>query len=154
MIIYILIFLGIIGLDQFTKMFAFEHLRGNEGHVLIKDFLELGYVENRGAAFGILQGRSVLFIVITLAVCSFLVYYFKTHYTGLSPLHRLTLILIVSGAIGNLIDRIMRGFVIDFIFVRFWGYYDFPLFNVADIAVVVGAIGMMILLIVTGELKE
>ncbi len=147
MMIYFFIIAVLIILDQVTKYFAVNYLKGNESKVLIDKFLELTYVENRGAAFGILQGRSIFFIIITITVCSFIVYYMLKNYHTTSTLMKLSLSFVVAGAIGNLIDRIIREYVVDFIFVRFWGYYDFPVFNVADICVVVGAVLIMLIVI-------
>ncbi|MDO5718551.1 MAG: signal peptidase II [Tissierellia bacterium] len=152
--IYIIILIALIGLDQYTKFLAYENLRMNSNKVLIDKFLELAYVENRGAAFGILQGKSILFIIITLVVCFFIFSFFIKNYHTTGVVLKLSLVLMAAGAIGNLIDRIMRGFVVDFIFVRFWGYYDFPVFNIADICVVVGSILLVIVIIYTNELGE
>lgn len=149
---YIFLVVILIILDQLTKNWALS-LKGKSNIVLIDKFLELSYVENRGAAFGILQGRSILFFIITIGVLIFILRLFKK-YPLMSSWMKLSLSLIAAGAIGNFIDRLARGYVIDFIFVRFWGYYDFPVFNVADICVVVGVIIMIILALFTKELDE
>lgn len=149
--IYVMIVTVLIALDQLTKSWAFNNLRSNDSIVIIEDLLELTYVENRGAAFGILQGRSMFFVLITLGVSFILIYYMFKNYHTTSFLMKFSLSLVLAGAIGNLIDRIIRGFVVDFIFVRFWGYYDFPVFNVADICVVVGAISLMLVVLLDKE---
>ncbi|MDO5689387.1 MAG: signal peptidase II [Tissierellia bacterium] len=153
MIGYVILLFAVIGMDQYTKYLAYNHLRGGEPKLIIEKLLEFSYVENRGAAFGILQGKSWFFLIVTFLVCIILTYYLVRYYDEMSILTKLCLILIMAGAIGNLIDRIARGFVVDFIFVRFWGYYDFPLFNVADMAVVIGSIGLMLLILFSKEVK-
>ncbi len=149
--IYVLIVALLIAIDQLTKSWAFNNLRSNDSIVVIEDLLEFTYVENRGAAFGILQGRSMFFVLITLGVSFFLIYYIFKNYHTTSIFMKISLSLVLAGAVGNLIDRLVRGFVVDFIFVRFWGYYDFPVFNVADICVVVGAISLMLVVLLEKE---
>lgn len=145
----IIVTLIIVGLDQLTKLWALG-LKGKDNIIIIKDLLEFTYLENRGAAFGILQGRSLLFILITLVVVGYILYFLHKH-KNLSFLSRLSLAMIVAGGIGNLIDRIIRGYVVDFIFVRFWGYYDFPVFNIADIGVTLGVFFLLFMTIFTDE---
>lgn len=142
----------VIVLDQITKYLALS-LRGKDSIILIDKLLELTYLENRGAAFGILQGRSAFFIVISIIVIAYLCYLLIKH-KNMDKLVNISLGLILGGAIGNLIDRIVRGFVIDFIFVRFWGFYDFPVFNVADIGVTLGVFILIILNIFTKRLDD
>ncbi len=144
----------IIALDQLTKILVFNQLKEKASIVLIDNFLELTYVENRGAAFGILQNQKLLFFIITILVLGFLFHYLYKNISTMSTLLKFTLALIIAGAIGNFIDRLFRGYVIDFIFVRFWGYYDFPVFNVADISIVIGAILLIGIIIFTKELGD
>lgn len=144
----------IIALDQLTKILVFNQLKEKASIVLIDNFLELTYVENRGAAFGILQNQKLLFFIITILVLGFLFHYLYKNISTMSTLLKFTLALIIAGAIGNFIDRLFRGYVIDFIFVRFWGYYDFPVFNVADIGIVIGAILLIGIIIFTKELGD
>lgn len=142
----------IIALDQITKYLALS-LKGQESIVLIEKLLELIYVENRGAAFGILQGKSVFFVLISLVVIAYLCYILIKH-KNMDRIVNISLGLILGGAIGNLIDRIVRGFVVDFIFIRFWGFYDFPVFNVADIGVTLGVFILIILGLFTKRLDD
>ncbi|TCT14949.1 signal peptidase II [Natranaerovirga pectinivora] len=145
MLSFIIAVFVLVGIDQITKYLAIEHLMNTRGIPIIKDVFELVYVENRGAAFGIMQNRVMFFVIITFAILGFIIYYYnkipkekKYNYI------RFCLILIVSGAIGNLIDRIFLGYVVDFIYFKL---IDFPVFNIADIYVTVGAILTFILII-------
>jgi signal peptidase II len=90
---------------------------------------------NRGAAFGILQDQRYFFIIITLAVVGAVVYYMQRHASD--KLLKFALALVLGGAIGNFSDRLIRGEVVDFLNV-YIGNYDFPIFNVADSALVIG----------------
>ncbi len=121
--------------DIGTKQFAYHVLRLEEIPV-IQNVLYLTYVENRGAAFGILQNQRWFFIVVTLAVIVAMLVYVIWKKTN----HKMLLIsfaLIIGGGVGNLIDRLMLSYVIDFIDFRL---IHFPVFNVADICVVCGSI--------------
>lgn len=135
-----LISIIIIILDQVTKNFAINHLKGNSPIVLIDGILEFVYVENRGAAFGILQDRRILFVIITVLVIAFLFVYAYKHTNQLTLFAKITLAMLVGGAVGNLIDRIRFGFVVDFIKVNFIKSYNFPVFNIADIFIVISTI--------------
>ena len=121
--------------DFFSKMLAYHMFRLEEIPV-IKDVLYFTYVENRGAAFGILQNHRWIFITVTiLAMIAIIVYI-----AWKEPKNKILLVslaLILGGGIGNLIDRISLSYVIDFIDVRL---IHFPVFNIADICVVCGCI--------------
>lgn len=122
-----------IFLDQITKYFAKQNLI--DSPVKIFNWFKLEYVENRGAAFGILAGKQTLFILITVFVLMLLGFYIYKHYQFMPKLEIWASIFLISGALGNLIDRILNGYVIDFISVRIFNIYDFPVFNFADIYV-------------------
>lgn len=131
----VFIVLLIVVLDQLSKIAALKYLRVIGDYPLIQDLFHLTYVENRGAAFGLFQNQKLFFIITTTIVVSAIVYYLYTTKKVMLPL-RIGLYLIIGGAIGNLIDRIRFGFVVDFFhIVDLW-----PVFNIADSAVVVGAI--------------
>lgn len=128
---FISIFL--IWLDQLTKHLAVRMLGAGEPFVLIKGVFELRYLENRGAAFGVLQGKKLFFIIVTLIMILLLLYVY-----GKIPaekrffaLHGICITLF-AGAIGNFIDRILHNYVIDFFY---FSLIDFPIFNMADIYV-------------------
>lgn len=141
-------FLGLLALvlaDQFTKYIAVVRLKDQPAIPLIPDVLEFNYLENRGAAFGMLQNQKIFFVfvaIIILAVIAYILYKTpdKKKYTILHVL----LIFIASGAIGNMIDRLRVDYVVDFIsFVLI----NFPIFNVADIYVTVATVFLVILLL-------
>ena len=143
---FILFTAGLIAatfLDQFTKKLAVDRLMGNPPIVLIPGVFELRYVENRGAAFGMLQGGRIIFFILTAIVLCGILYILK-----ILPLTRrflplaATLSLLFYGAVGNLIDRVLNGFVVDFLY---FSLIDFPVFNVADIYVTVSAFLLMYL---------
>jgi signal peptidase II len=109
--------------------------------VLIKNFFALTYVENKGAAFGAMQGARWFFVILTFVLCGGIIYYLnkREKTKGKDMLLRAVVVLVVGGAIGNLIDRIIRGYVVDFLDFYIFGY-NYPVFNVSDICVVCGAI--------------
>lgn len=135
-----LISIIIIALDQITKNFAINHLKGSAPIVIIDGIFEFVYVENRGAAFGILQDKRLLFIIITIIVIAFLIVYAYKNYNQLTIFSNITLAMLIGGATGNLIDRIRFGYVVDFIKVDLIRSYNFPVFNIADIFIVVSTI--------------
>ncbi len=132
----------LIGLDQWTKHLAVVYLKNQPSIPLISGVLELQYLENRGAAFGIMQNQQWFFLAIcAVAVPAALYAYSVLPKTRrMLPLHVL-LVLAVSGGIGNAIDRIVHGYVIDFIY---FSLIDFPIFNAADCYVVVFGIFLII----------
>ena len=137
MLFYILMVLFFVGLDQITKVFAIglQNLPGNTFPIW-QDVFHLTYVENIGAAFGILQNQRWLFVILTgVILCVGVVYLYKMRHT--SKFLNLSITLFMAGAIGNMIDRIFRGYVIDFFEVRL---INFAVFNVADSCLVIGAI--------------
>ena len=139
------IFLILLLIDQFTKLWAVKILKPIGSIPVIRNVLELYYVENRGAAFGIMQNKQWFFLVITLVVLAGLVWISgkipkEQHFAPL----KLCLYFVAAGAVGNMIDRIFRKYVVDFIYFRL---IDFPVFNVADIYVTVAAIMLVILIV-------
>lgn len=140
MVLYIAIFLLIIALDQISKYLIASAFSLGEGICVIEGLLDFTYVQNRGAAFGLLQGARVFFIILTIVVfVALIIYLYKARLT--SPLEKTALAFIAGGAIGNFIDRLVLGYVRDFIEVTF---IDFPVFNIADCFVCIGA-GLYIL---------
>ena len=137
--------LVLIGLDQWTKVLAVKHLMGQEPMVIWNGVFELRYLENRGAAFGILQGQKVVFLICTAAVLAILAFYYNRMPVEKRYLPmRIVGILLGAGAVGNLIDRMMQSYVVDFLYFKL---IDFPIFNVADCYVTVGAILLAILIL-------
>lgn len=141
-----IIFMISIVSDQLTKLWAVDVLKDGESIKLIGNFLRLTYAENKGAAFSILQNQLWFFIIATVVMLGILSYmFFKTK--NLTPLSRLSISMIAGGAIGNFIDRLRLGYVVDFIDVRFGSFYNFPIFNIADSFVVCGTILMIVLIL-------
>ena len=134
----------LILVDQLTKLSAIHHLMGKDPLVLIDGVFELRYLENRGAAFGILQDKKLFFVIFTIIVLCLIIYV----YLKRIPCEKkfiwmdLICILFVSGAVGNFIDRITKNYVVDFFYFKL---INFPIFNVADIYVTVAAFAMIIL---------
>lgn len=134
-----------IALDQWTKALATRFLMAQPAIPIIKDILELDYVENRGAAFGLLQGKRICFLVIAAAVF----FLFAWLLLKLPPAEKyqklhIALSFILAGAVGNTIDRGMKGYVVDFIYFKL---IDFPVFNIADIFITVTTIWLAVLLL-------
>lgn len=124
--------------DQWTKYLAIIGLKNKHDFILIKGVLQLEYLENRGAAFGMLQNKQLPLIVITVAILFAILWiYYRIPMTKKYYLLQITLLLIASGAVGNMIDRIGRGYVVDFIYVSL---IQFPIFNIADCFVVIGVV--------------
>ncbi|MCS4465564.1 signal peptidase II [Clostridium botulinum] len=120
-------------------MWALNTLASGKDIVVIKNLFTFSYLENRGAAFGIFQNRLIFLSLIT-AIVILGVVYFIVKYKPTSKLLKISLSLIISGAIGNLIDRIYYKFVVDFIMLHYKDVYYFPTFNVADMLVVIGTV--------------
>lgn len=121
--------------DQFTKFLAVQNLKDAAAFVLIKNVLEFDYLENPGVAFGMLQNHGTLFILVTTLILLLFVLYFMYRIPADKKYTILHVIFsaIIAGGIGNIIDRVRLGYVIDFIsFVLI----DFPTFNVADCYIV------------------
>lgn len=141
----VLVVILLIALDQATKYLAVIKLKGRDAFSLIPHVLEFKYLENRGAAFGMLQNQKVFFIcmevLILLIVCYILA---KCPAHKKYRLGRICMIGIAAGDVGNMIDRVMQDFVVDFIY---FVPINFPIFNVADIYVTLSTIGLVILLL-------
>lgn len=145
LILDIILFSVLVYLDQITKALAVKHLKDKPAYILIDGVFELHYLENRGAAFGMLQNQKVLFVVIAavmLVVISYMLVKLprNKHYAALEIL----LVLIAAGAVGNLIDRVSQNYVVDFFYFKL---INFPIFNVADIYVSVSCVLLAVLLI-------
>ena len=147
--LWLLVSLGVIAIDQLTKWLCVAYLKPVGRVPLIPNFLKLTYVENRGAAFGsFTENRWVFMVISTVAIIGVTVYLLR--YCEDNRLLRCALALIVGGGIGNMIDRIALGYVIDFIdFCGIWAY----VFNGADSAVCIGA-GLMILYVILEIIRE
>ncbi|MCR4716232.1 MAG: signal peptidase II [Lachnospiraceae bacterium] len=132
-------------IDRITKVLVSIKLKDNEPVKLFNDYFELFYLENKGAAWGILNGKVWLLIVFTaLVICILIFFYMRIPSSSRYNLLKISSLLIISGAVGNLYDRIRYNYVVDFLYVKI---IDFPVFNIADCYVTVGAILLVICLL-------
>lgn len=132
--------------DQYTKNLAVAHLKGQKPLVIMEGVFELLYSENRGAAFGMMQGRQGFFFLIGAAVfiaAAYAMYCMPSWKNRRYHWLKLCVILITAGALGNMVDRLMQGYVVDFLY---FSLIDFPIFNVADIYVTVAAALLVLLM--------
>ncbi len=136
--IYFIMIISIIILDQWTKYLAVIHLRPIETYPLIENVFHLTYRKNTGAAFSILRDKQTFLILITfIVVLALIVYFVKIMKKENLLLLKLPLAFIIGGAIGNLVDRIRLHYVIDFLDFNLINY---PVFNAADVFIVMGSI--------------
>ncbi|WP_203332555.1 signal peptidase II [Planococcus beigongshangi] len=147
MFIYYAIAAAIIAADQFTKWLVLQNMELGERIPVVEPYFAWLSHRNRGAAWGMLEGQMWLFAIITVAVIIGILYYFHKYSKG-QPLLQLSLMIILGGAVGNFIDRMLRGEVVDFVDVLIPGInYHFPIFNIADAALTIGVILMIIFVI-------
>ena len=145
---YLIALLGIAGAvitDQITKYLAVLYLKGKPAKVIIDGVFELQYLENRGAAFGMMQNMQYAFVAGAVAIC-IIIFYLYTRMPSTRryfPL-RVCAVLLCAGAIGNMIDRIRLNYVVDFFY---FSLIDFPIFNVADCYVVIACIAFALLIL-------
>ncbi len=127
---------GVVIVDRLSKIFFSHLLDLNESLIVVKNVFHFTLVHNTGIAFGLLKDCGFVFIIIPLVLTGLLIYnvYYYRHTQQLSRIYIAAFSLILGGAIGNLIDRIYLGYVIDFIDFRIW-----PVFNIADSAITIGA---------------
>lgn len=130
-----IIVLAVLSLDQLTKYLLNTNLAPGGSLPVIKNIFYLSLVHNRGAAFGILKNQTYLFVFASLFAVVLILHTLKRHSRQRVSLYTLSLGLILAGALGNLIDRLRFGYVIDFLDFRVW-----PVFNIADSAITVGAV--------------
>ena len=145
-LISILIILVCVGIDQLTKLLAINNLRDLADEIpVINKVFGLYYVENKGISFSMLSSKMALIIIVTSIIMLILIYVMiRTPKTKYFMPFSIVLSVIIGGAAGNMIDRIFRGYVIDFIMLDF---INFPIFNVADIFVCVGLFILVFLII-------
>ncbi len=141
-LLYVISFGIIVGGDQITKIIVDHTLSLGASYSIIDSFFYFTYSHNDGAAWGIFSGKLELFFVIAIVAAVGLIYYFIQS-EAYQKLTRFGIVLIFSGMIGNLIDRVCLGYVRDFIDFIIFGY-DFPIFNVADMAITIGFILVII----------
>lgn len=138
-VLAVIISILLIALDQLSKLYALNVVKPQGTVTLIDNFYYLTYVENRGAAFGMLQNQQVFFIAVTItifAIFAFVLIKYKIE----GKLFFAAVVLIFSGGVGNLIDRVFRGYVVDFLQFSFFS----PVCNIADYFITVGAVLLII----------
>jgi len=133
--------------DQFVKIVISDRMILNQTYIIIKDFFSITLVHNTGAAFSIFSGSKILLIAIGFFALIGLIFYIKKQEV-IDDMDIFIYSLLMGGITGNLIDRIVHGYVIDFLSFKFGSYY-FPIFNFADICIVIS-----ILIVVFRMLKE
>lgn len=142
---FLIPFLGLLIADQAVKHLIRTTMVQGQSIPIIENIFHITYIENPGAAFGILANQRMLFLILTAVIVGVMIYL----YCSLSNKKSLTAIslgIVVSGAIGNFIDRFMQGTVTDFLDFRIW-----PIFNIADIAICVGLALICYFIIIKGE---
>ncbi len=144
---YYAIIAVIIAIDQITKYFVRSGMQLNSSIPVVENFFHISYIQNTGAAFSILEGQRWLLILLPIVVISIMFVYLIKKARDNHVAFNLSIALIIAGGIGNLIDRTMLGYVVDFFDFRIW-----PIFNVADISVCVGC-GLLIIYFVFIESK-
>ncbi len=142
-------------MDRLTKHLAVSFLKGRRSVSLIENFLDLTYVENTGAAFGLFSNIDSMFRIPFLTIVAILALIFIVYiYLKLSREERMTclsLSFVLGGALGNIWDRISQGYVVDFIDVHYYRIFTWPTFNFADIVISVGAGLIVLSLIIEGK---
>lgn len=143
------IFLGsliILLMDILTKQIVIKSMIPHQSITIIPNFFQITYAKNTGVAFSILEGKQIFIIIMTLIVLGIIIKYIKDLATTKYDI--ISYALVIGGALGNLLDRVIYGYVIDFLDFQIFNY-NFPIFNVADIGIVVG-----IFLLLLKNLKE
>lgn len=136
---------GLICFDRLTKWLAVENLMNKPDYIMSEGVLRLHYLENRGAAFGMLQDSQILFTILTLVFLAVITWYFiKVPADKKYRPVNVCLCFLAAGALGNFIDRISQQYVVDFIYFEI---IDFPVFNVADIYVSLSVIVLVLIII-------
>lgn len=143
LLVFDLLFLSfLVFADQFTKYIAVLKLKNQPAFSIIDGVLEFNYLENRGAAFGMLQNQKIFFVFVALIFLGVIAYVLiKVPYEKKYRRLHVLLILIAGGAIGNLIDRLLLDYVVDFIYIVL---INFPIFNVADIYVTLSTVLLVV----------
>ena len=139
-VIVILVILLIV-IDQISKFYIVENI-GKEIKNIIPNVLNFTYVENRGGAFGIGQNSTMMFVLVNIIILGIIIRFMIIQKDRIDRKTQIILTMILAGGISNLIDRIARGFVLDFI--DFSPIISFPVFNIADILIVIGWVSLAI----------
>ncbi len=127
--------------DQISKILVVKFLDLNSV-TLIKNFFYLTYTNNTGAAFSILTDKRIFLVLVGIIIIILLIYYLKKHQIK-NTINKIAFALVIGGSLGNLIDRIIRGSVVDFIDIKIFSY-NFPIFNLADTFITIGVLLLLI----------
>ena len=127
--------------DQISKILVVKFLDLNSVTV-IKNFFYLTYTNNTGAAFSILTDKRIFLVLVGIIIIILLIYYLKKHQIK-NTINKIAFALVIGGSLGNLIDRIIRGSVVDFIDIKIFSY-NFPIFNLADTFITIGVLLLLI----------
>jgi len=136
MVTTIIISIILLCIDQISKLLVVNLLTKTDSITIIKNFFYLTYINNDGAAFSILVGKRIFLILIAVLVTVMLIRYIKKNNIQ-NKLELVSISLIIGGSLGNLMDRVVRGYVIDFLDFKIFNY-NFPIFNLADTFIVIG----------------
>jgi len=148
--IYIIFIAILFAIDQITKSITHNNLLLGESIPVIKDFFHFTYVRNEGVAFGIFQGKIQIITIVSILAVIGIIYYVVKYEKNSSKLIHYAYALIISGAMGNITDRIFRGFVVDMMDFRgIWSY----IFNMADVYINIG-VALMLLDYILVERKK
>ncbi|MBQ2872997.1 MAG: signal peptidase II [Bacilli bacterium] len=139
LILFTIIFLVI---DIVSKLLISNLMNVGQSIQIINDFFNITYVRNTGAAWSILSGETWLLIIVSLIIISLIVFYIYKN-SPKSDLEKISYSMILGGAIGNLLDRIIYGYVVDFLDFNVFGY-DYPIFNLADSFILIGVILLVV----------
>lgn len=143
---FIIIVCIMVVVDRISKIWAIENLKNSNSWNVLGDFFQLSYVENTGAAFGMLKNARWFFLVFTILILLGILYYYLTHRKEFDRVKVLLLAFFIGGTIGNLIDRWAWGYVVDFLSVNI-GTYSFPVFNIADIGITLSVLSFILLML-------
>lgn len=143
MLIYIIIII-MVAIDQLSKVLVEHNMALGESYPLIEEIFHLTYVQNPGAAFGIFKGYNEILIILTVLIIAGFIYLYHNYFVN-NLILKISFGLIIAGGIGNLIDRIRLGYVIDYLDFRIW-----PVFNLADMIIVIGT-GLLIIYLFSGK---
>ena len=138
---YILIGMALVIIDQTIKYMVNTNMILGQSYPLIEDFLYITYVKNTGIAFGLFKNNNLFMILLISIIILILLYFYNKEKNKVFSLN-IAITLLISGAVGNLVDRIYYGFIIDYIDFNFW-----PAFNLADSLIVIGSITLAVYLI-------
>lgn len=133
----LLIIISIFLLDRFTKVLVINNLTLGESLSVIDGLFNITYVNNHGAAFGIMDGKVIFIVVVSVLIFAYLIYEIRKE--AHSKLITTSISFVIGGLLGNLFDRVLYGHVIDFFDFNFFGH-DFAIFNVGDSFIVIGTI--------------